>query len=461
VDRSDAGRELIPEVVKEVVKEGKPDQGPKIPTCDLTGLSQEKFKTGISYFGRNRYIKYVPGTLPIIISSPHGGSLKPSEIKSRTYGVLGSDSYSREYTYEVARRLYQLTGQLPHIIINRLHRSKLDANRAIKEASQGDKWSEQAWREYRDYILEAKRWVSKRCKTGHYFDMHTNAHSEKWVEFGFLLRSSELALSDNTLNTNVKYRNKSSVKWLASLSKNKLASILRGNTSLGTMMQARGYKSVPSNKYPDPSSGGYFSGGYNTATYGSKNGGTIDGTQVETYVKMIERGPRYNYSRALAESILSFVENWYGFKLKNPITTVPHSLCSRAKSLKFQSRKINLIGTTWGALAQYPGQINCGTSSNLRGSQVYYQFPVSKGKTYTIRLKPDFPARVFLFASACDVSAINKSCKATKINGILAAAGLEKVISYKPSSSGTRKLAVGSLFLHWLGRFQLQIIESP
>ena len=448
--RPDAGEPFV---------EKAPDNTTTQPMCDLTNPQNDPYQPGVAYFGRNRYIKYIAGSLPIILSAPHGGSLKPSEIKSRTTGALGGDTYSREYTYEVARRLYQLTGRLPHIIINRLHRSKLDANREIVEASQGDKNSETAWGEFKDYILAAKKWVTKRCKQGHYFDLHTNAHSEKWMELGYLLYSSQLALKNSTLDTGTTYLNKTSVKTLASQQGHTLSTLLRGPESLGALMQIRGYKTVPSPKYPDPNGGGYFSGGYNTARYGSKGGGVIDGTQIETHLSMIQNSTRYNYSRALAESILTFVERWYGFRLRNPIQTVPHSACLNAKVLTFQQGEVTLNDDTWGALAQYPGKITCGTSSKLNGPQVYYTFSVQSGKQYDITIKPDFPARVYLFAGGCDINDLNAGCKASKIDGILAVTDVEKTMTYTATKTTSVRLAVGSLLLHWLGSFTLTIRE--
>jgi hypothetical protein len=461
-DESRIGQERIPDtrMPDNMPSDAQfPESSMPFASCDLSGLSSEPYQPGVSYFGRNRYIKYIAGNLPIILSAPHGGSLKPSEIKSRTTGVLGGDTYSREYTYEVARRLYQLTGRWPHIIVNRLHRSKLDANREIVEASQGDTNSETAWGEFRKYILVAREWASKRCQKGHYFDLHTNAHQENWLELGYLLYSSELKQSNQTLDTVAKYRDKSSIKTLALRPTHLLSALLRGPDSLGALMQVRGYKTVPSPTHPHPNGGGYFSGGYNTASYGSRGGGTIDGTQIETHLSMIQNDKRYNYSRALADAMVTFVERWYGFRIRKPVQTVPHSACNNARRLAWNQGKIEITDHTWRALAQYPGKLHCGTNSKLNGPQVYYQFLVTAGKQYEIRVKPDFPSRVYLFAGSCSADAINANCKASGVNGVLALTDEEKSIVYKPSKSGDVRLAIGSLHLHWLGRFRLRITE--
>ncbi|NNF26947.1 MAG: hypothetical protein HKN73_07005, partial [Gemmatimonadetes bacterium] len=44
-----------------------------------------------SQYGREHYTEYVPGELPLIVSAPHGGGLRPDEIPDRTWGVTAAD----------------------------------------------------------------------------------------------------------------------------------------------------------------------------------------------------------------------------------------------------------------------------------------------------------------------------------------------------------------------------------
>ncbi|MDE2753602.1 MAG: Ig-like domain-containing protein, partial [Gemmatimonadota bacterium] len=88
-----------------------------------------RFEPGRSYFGRNDYVEYIPGELPVILSSAHGGALQPGEIPNRTFGVVINDRNSLELTLAMSRALVNLTGHAPHVILSHLHRSKLDANR--------------------------------------------------------------------------------------------------------------------------------------------------------------------------------------------------------------------------------------------------------------------------------------------------------------------------------------------
>ncbi len=280
--------------------------------------TQDEYQPGETYWGRNQYIEYIAGNLPIIISAPHGGYLTPAEIPDRTWGSASHDYHSQEYTRLVAQYIYTMTGRYPHVIINRLERIKLDANRGIVEAAQGNPYAEQAWHEFHDFIGDAKETVEEHSpyRRGFYFDFHCNGHTAHWVEFGYGLTSSDLNRSDEALDC-ATYRNKSSIKALISMPGVYFPGVLRGQMSLGgLLMENYGFKSVPSPAHPDPDGGGYWSGGYNTIVHGSRNGGYIDGVQVETYYGFVVDESIDAYSYALAQTIVTFVEAQYGYSLR-------------------------------------------------------------------------------------------------------------------------------------------------
>jgi hypothetical protein len=289
------------------------------PTGVSPDLESAAYVPGRTYWGRNNYIEYIAGDLPIIISAPHGGTLRPKEIPDRTWGMDGGiDTNSQEYTRELARYLYLSTGHYPHVIINHLHRSKLDANRDIKEGAQGSWAAEQAWYEFHRFIDASKASVRTRWGKGLYLDLHTNGHPEKWLELGYSLSATDLSRSNQSLNSST-YKNQSSVRNLAYTTGAYFPELIRGWTSLGGHMQRQGYKTVPSPGYPSPGRGGYFPGGYNTFRHGSLTGGSIDGVQVEAHWASVQKDVRYEFSRSLGNSILRVMELYYGFKLRSLI----------------------------------------------------------------------------------------------------------------------------------------------
>ena len=90
-------------------------------------FSDENFRTlgsdgpyfyGEQYSGRNNYINYYPGNIPVILSIPHGGELVPLEISDRTYGVSVTDSNTIELGSSISDYMYENFNIRPYLIIN-------------------------------------------------------------------------------------------------------------------------------------------------------------------------------------------------------------------------------------------------------------------------------------------------------------------------------------------------------
>ena len=241
---------------------------------------------GSVYYGRNKYVEYHSGSLPVILSSPHGGDMEPSEIPDRTWGTTVTDSNTKQITLAIKNVFLSKFGKSPFVIINNLKRTKLDANRDSIEATQGDRFAKRAWEEYHYYIESAKSKIIEEFNYGLFLDIHGHGANpdgfydlRTWL--GYLLSGDELQLSDNELNQSI-YENKSSVKTLSYISPETFIEVLRGKNSLGSLLDSLGYKSVPSAN--DPSTNGmfYFSGGYNTYVHGSVNSGSpVSSIQLE------------------------------------------------------------------------------------------------------------------------------------------------------------------------------------
>jgi hypothetical protein len=293
------------------------DDGPEMGSgpCPWPPPAGYTYAVGESDLGDKGYIEYIPGDLPIILTAPHGGSLEPDEIPPQE-GVLAKDSGSLETTYLLYDYLLEETGRTPHVIINHLTRHRLNANRDQEGASYDNPHAAHAWDEFHDYIEDAKEWVTSACGKGHLFDIHTNGHSEAWNEMGFALTSAELDLPDEELDT-PELRAKSTLHWLVAPPEISFIEVLRGPTSLGGLLDAAGVKAVPSPTYPGPDGGGYFTGGYNVRRHGSRDGGVVDATQIESHFSYINAGAaaREDYSRKLTDAIVVFMEEHYDFDL--------------------------------------------------------------------------------------------------------------------------------------------------
>jgi hypothetical protein len=237
---------------------------------------------GTKYTGALQYVDFTAGTLPLIVSAPHGGTLQPASIPNRTGPNASTvrDANTEVLAEDIHAAFATRTGGTPHTIIVRLHRIKLDANREIVEAAEGNPIAERTWREYHGFIEAAREAVLAQHGRGFYIDLHGHGHAIQRLELGYMLSASELAGTDAALNAPAMVQ-KSSIRTLATAGPRTHAELLRGQHSLGTLLEARGFPSVPSTQQPNPGSDPYFSGGYNTGRHSSRNGGTIDGVQIE------------------------------------------------------------------------------------------------------------------------------------------------------------------------------------
>ena len=305
--------------------DSNPEQNSSIPidAQDIfpeLGYDSPYFADSI-YFGREKYIEYHSGSLPIILSAPHGGWKKPTEIPDRTNGITEIDTNTYQITKAIMDTLSVRFGGKPHVILCLLERLKLDANRDSAEAAEGNIYAERAWAEYHYYLDIAKELVTVNHGSGIVFDIHGHGENpdgyydlRTWL--GYLIKSNKLDLPDEELNTEA-FKDKSSIRALADSSPFAFVNIVRGETSLGTILDSLGYECVPSVNDPGPAGSRYFSGGYITARHGSRDGGIISAIQVELPQPGI-RDTEENWSR-YASAFATAVNTYYSYHLEQNI----------------------------------------------------------------------------------------------------------------------------------------------
>lgn len=156
----------------------KPARAPKLdPTCknplcvdahcfDDSGslendiLHWRQYRVGQIVYGADRFVEYIPGNLPIVITVPHGGYAAPGHIPDRIGGVHEPDIHTQELARLLQAAFSSVLGvpnAQPHMIINRLQRSKLDMNRNEMDASGGNPVTRKSWRQFHAFVRRAKR----------------------------------------------------------------------------------------------------------------------------------------------------------------------------------------------------------------------------------------------------------------------------------------------------------------
>ena len=282
-------------------------------------VSQIKCFSQTTVYGTKSYVEYRVGTLPIVITIPHGGYRIPTLIPDRTCNepVTVTDAYTIETAEKISAALFLDTGRYPHIIICNLDRSKLDCNRTLADGACGDPQAETAWNEYHNFITTAQNAANLQYNNKTLLvDLHGHGHDIQRIELGYLLSSAELKYTDATLNT-IAYINQSSIKNLAlnNIYNYTLTELLRGPKSMGTLLALENYPAVPSQQDPYPlATESYFNGGYTTENHTCFNpNSTTNGLQMElNYNIRSSNTSRTNFAEKFKNVILEYVKTHIG-----------------------------------------------------------------------------------------------------------------------------------------------------
>lgn len=274
---------------------------------------------GESTFTADRYVESVSGDLPIVLTAPHGGALKPDAIANRKEGVLGADLNSLELTRALAAELFARTGRHPALVASHLHRSKLDPNREIKEAAQGDPTAEFAWREFHAALRAALDATVARHGFAFLIDLHGHSHPIARLELGYALDSAQLNRSDATFDTSGLIT-LSTLRDLHARSAPALtpSALIRGPRSLGALYQAAGLRAIPSPQEPQPDANPFFAGGYIVRTYTAPpDTPKVDGLQIESpRVGVRDTAEnRARFARLTVDVLTAFLREYYAFDL--------------------------------------------------------------------------------------------------------------------------------------------------
>lgn len=265
-------------------------------------------------FGARRFIEYQPGTLPLILAAPHGGREKPADLPDRTQGVVDIDANTQELARAVVAAVHEAIGGRPHLIVCHLHRSKLDANRDLPEAAQGNALASQAWREYHGFIEQACRKAVKDHGVAFLIDLHGHGHPDPRVELGYLFNASELAEDEQALNSPA-FVQKSSLRWLVEKRGIAHIDLLRGPFSLGALLEEEGFPATPSPGKPVPGTP-FFRGGYTIFRHCKAEAG-VTGLQIEANRSRLRDTPanRQRFAQALAASLKIYFSRNLGLTL--------------------------------------------------------------------------------------------------------------------------------------------------
>jgi len=350
-------------------------------------VAQPTYTPGQVYYGLNNYTEYIAGNLPLIITAPHGGTDSASALPNRTYGTTSTDLNTAELSRAIRTACFNRFGRWPHVIICRVPRTKIDCNREIVEGAQGVAATEAVWNEYHNLIRMAKEAVTSSYGRGLLIDIHGHGHTLQRMEVGY-------NLSTATLNRNSFYssdKNSSCVRELANRTRVSFEELIRGSYSLGTLLDARGYPSVPSLALPNPgktTSGGdndYFSGGYTVEIHGtmSPNTGTINAIQIESNYTGVR--DTFDNRAAFAADLVAVLEEYFPLHVGMKLNTlaVPPSMTHIADTVIAEDNSTSPLSFTLGdpsvtlAATSSSGSLVSSSGMSFGGSGVNRTFTIT------------------------------------------------------------------------------------
>lgn len=235
------------------------------------------------------------GTLPIIISAPHGGQCRVPGSTDRTKGVTVRDDMTSEVALLVAQRLTARLGAKPSFVIAQFSRKDADPNR---DATSGEAHENDAAKAQYDAYHRALRTLVDEAAKAPRGAILIDLHGQK-REPDAIVRGTRDG------------------KTVAKLLKLHGMDALTGPDSICGRLRAAGYTVLPTE--PDdkaktdpadrhPLDEAFFDGGYIVAHYGSDRPGGIDAIQLE--LGRMRSTETLKLSRTIADAIAAFYERY-------------------------------------------------------------------------------------------------------------------------------------------------------
>ncbi|MBA9079292.1 hypothetical protein [Rufibacter quisquiliarum] len=275
-----------------------------------------------SYYDGQKWSEMVVGTMPLVISVPHGGTVEPSNIPDRTCpdATTVRDANTIELARAIEQEFVKNYGVRPYLVISHIARKKIDQNREMEPGTCGNALMKETWQAYHNFVDTALALATRNHGTALFIDLHGHGHSVQRLELGYNLTASEV--QDVSLNRNLAtLAAKSSVNNLLQANNQiTFRNMMVGDYGFGTLIRNEGFAAVPSKQDPYPlSNQPYFSGGYNTRTYTSANFPKVHGWQIECNMTGVrDTNGRPLFAAAFAKAIMQYYAN--NTSLRPPFT---------------------------------------------------------------------------------------------------------------------------------------------
>jgi len=230
------------------------------------------------------------GTIPLILSAPHGGreaiaNVKPRQGEGVAQFATVRDDNTAELAEQLAVQIEKRLGGRPYLVLARFERKYVDANRAENAAVESD-LAKPYYRAYHRAIEEFAEDLQKKWKRGLLLDIHGQGGIPNALVRG----------TNNGQTTEL-------------LTKRHGRDALIGPKSLLGRFASMGFPIVPGVASEDDEDKRYL-GGYIVRTYGSHQGHGIDAIQLEFGSDLRKKAALPKTASAMAEALEHFAREF-------------------------------------------------------------------------------------------------------------------------------------------------------
>ena len=261
------------------------------------------------------FVEQRSGNIPLILIAPHGGDQRPDWIDDRSCAnaTVVQDQYTREITLLIEDAL-TARGYRPYLVVTTIHRIKVDLNRNMADSFCSDNSTNALWTLFHNQITQFRQEIEQIHGRGLLIDLHGHGHPVQKIELGYLRNGHDLR--------EFAQQPESSTATMVSICNavvehpqgHSLSDLLIGPQAMGSLLTTRGFPAIPAEGDVAPNAGdAFFSGGYITQVYGSRESGRIDAIQLELYRQGLRdtNENRIAFANALAEILLNYLDQHY------------------------------------------------------------------------------------------------------------------------------------------------------
>ncbi len=237
----------------------------------------------------DKFLARKAGTIPVIVSAPHGGRIRLPEVPDRKGDGIGkfvvvNDTNTDVLAEKLAEAIAKKLGGRPYFVIAHFERKQADANRPAESAYEDPK-AKPYYDAYHKALADSTAEVRKTWGRGLLLDLHAQA-----------------------ADANAIFRGTQNLKSVAALKDRFGMKALTGpNSVLGYLAREKSIAVIPAiDADPTAKEDSRFNGGYIVKTYGSDAGTGVDAIQLEFGGKFRTKAALDQTATDVAEAVAAF-----------------------------------------------------------------------------------------------------------------------------------------------------------